>query len=734
MNKRELAFSHWLFTIIAALFLTACGGGGGDSLLDLQGVSTYKLSVTSTSATLGPSGSLVVSATLKDSSGTAASDKTIQFSSTGPGALSAASGVTNASGVATVTLNGNGGAAGAGTVKATFTDGSNNVVTSGISYSVINGDNIALTLSKNTVKSGIGDTVALTAFLTDSSGNVQVGKAISFSVAGSASGSIAVAKGGVTDNAGLVTATYTPDTTDRSNKTVVINAASALSPSVTDSGTINITGTTIKLTASPTTTTLNSSISLDGTVTDGQGAAIGSQAITLSSPNLPGGQVTVTTDATGKIPTQTVVITSASSGVATFTGTGVGATGSTSVTVSGTNFSFSSPLPSEEITVSTNKTVTLTYLNNGAPVSGQTIFFSTSLGTMTPSSAVTNASGQASSTLASSSAGQAVISANTAGAVFQASRNVLFVGGTPTQVAIQVGQTTLAPNGQTQITATVRDASNNPVKGKVVQFNVISDPSLGSGLSSSLATTDAIGQAVVSYTAGALTTATNGIKIRASVQGTAVTTTPSVAPLDAQLTVGGQAVFISIGSGNTMTPLDTTTYADPHNVVITDATGAPVSNQVVTLSVIPVRYYKGYYVKSGSGWVPSGDYVDPITGFFGQTPCSNEDTNFDGVIQAGEDINSNGRLDPGNPVTLSSATVTTGNNGFASFSVLYGKNFGNWLSVRLRVTTKVNGTESQSERFYDLPVLAPDVANESAAPPGGGDSPFGRASSCTNPL
>lgn len=722
MNKRELAFSHWLFTIIAALFLTACGGGGGDSLLDLQGVSTYKLSVTSTSATLGPSGSLVVSATLKDGSGTAASGKTIQFSSTGPGALSAASGVTNASGVATVTLNGNGGAAGAGTVKATFTDGGNNV-TSGISYSLINGDSVALTLSKNTAKSGIGDTVALTAFLTDSSGNVQVGKAISFSVAGSSSGSIAVANGGITNINGLVTATYTPDTTDRSNKTVVIKAASALSPTVTDSGTIDITGTTIKLTASPTTTTLNSSISLDGTVTDGQGAAIGSQAITLSSPNLPGGQVTVTTDATGKIPTQTVVITSASSGVATFTGTGVGATGSTSVTVSGTNFSFSSPLPSEEITVSTNKTVTLTYLNNGAPVSGQTIFFSTSLGTMTPSSAVTNASGQASSTLASSSAGQAVISANTAGAVFQASRNVLFVGGTPTQVAIQVGQTTLAPNGQTQITATVRDASNNPVKGKVVEFNVISDPSLGAGLSSSLATTDAIGQAIVSYTAGALTTATNSIKIRASVQGTAVTTTPSVAPLDAQLTVGGQAVFISIGAGNTMTPLDSTTYADPRNVVITDATGAPVANQVVTLSVIPITYYKGRYVTTGSGWAPAT-----------AATCANEDLNFDGVIQAGEDINGNGRLDPGNPVTLSSATVTTGSNGFASFSVLFGKNFGNWLNVRLRVTTKVNGTESKAEQFYRLNVLQSDVANESIAPPGGGPSPFGQGNTCNNPL
>lgn len=722
MNKQEHAFSHWLFTIIAAFFLTACGGGG-NSLLDLQGVSTYKLGVTTTSSTLGPSSNALISATLQDSSGVAVSGKTIRFSSTGPGALSATSAVTDASGIASVTLNGNG-SAGTGVVKATFTDSSNNVVANGINYSVIDGDNIALTLNKNTVKSGNGDSVTLTAFVTNSSGNIQPGKAVSFSVSGSSSGSISVANAGITDAHGLVTATYSPDMTDRSNKAVVVNASSVATPAITASGTINVIGTTINLTASPTATTLGSSINLDGTLMDGNGAAIGSQAITLTSPNFAGGQVILTTDSSGKIPTQVVVITNAPGGTATFTGAGLGATGSTSVSVSGTSFSFNTgaPAPSEEIVVSTPKTVTITYLNGAVPVSGQTVFFSTSLGTMTPSSAVTDVSGQASSALSSTSAGQAVVSANTAGAALQASRDVLFVGGTPTQIAIQAGQTTLAPLAQTQITATVRDASGNPVKGKVVVFNVIDDPSFGAGLSSSLATTNNIGQASVSYTAGALTTATNSIKIRASVQGTAVTTQPFVAPLDAQLTVGGQAVFISIGSGNTISDLDSTTYADPHNVVITDATGAPIANQVVTLSIIPMDYHKGQYVKTGSGWAASWSVT-----------CANEDTNSDGVIQPGEDINGNGKLDPGNPVTLSSATVTTGSNGFASFSVLYGKNYGNWLFVRLRVTTKVNGTESKAELFYDLSVSAADVANESASPPGGVYSPFGNTDACNNP-
>ncbi|MDI1301449.1 MAG: hypothetical protein PSX71_06060 [bacterium] len=723
MNKQEHAFSHWLFTILAALFLTACGGGGSGGLLDLQGVSTYKLGVTSSSTTLGPSGSVLISATLTDSASVAAAGQTIHFSSTGEGALSAISAVTNASGVATVTLNGNGGA-GAGAVKASYTDSGNNIVKSGISYTIVNGDNVSLSLSKNTVKSGSGDSVTLTAFVTDSSGVSQAGKLVIFGGAGAPNGSITIANGGITDTNGLVTATYFPDTTDRSNKAVVVTASAGTAVA---SGTINITGTTIKLTPSVTSTTINSSINLDATVTDGNGVAIGGQAITLTSPNFAGGQLTtLPTDPNGKIPTQTVLITSAPGGIAAFTASGLGATASTSVAVSGTSFSFTTPNTLDDpITVSTGKVVSVTHLNNTVPVAGETIYFSTSLGTMTPSSAVTNGAGVATSTLSSASAGQAVISANTAGAALQVSHNVLFVGGTPTQISLQAGQKVLAELAQTQITATVLDAANNPVKDKVVLFTAVANPSGGTGLSAALATTDAGGRASVTYTAGT-STPTNGVQIRASVQGfPAVTTHPntgSTGPFDAELTVGGTAVFISIASGNTINVLDPTTYADPHSVLVTDSSGGPMKNQLVTLSVIPIDYYKGTYVKTGSGWAASHSAA-----------CANEDLDSDGILDPGEDTNVNGRLDPGNPVTLSSATVTTNDSGFASFSVLYGKNVARWLYVNLRVTAQVNGTESKAELKYVLPVLASDVSDETVSPPGGVQSQFGIAAVCTNP-
>lgn len=756
MNKRAQTFTKWLFTSFAALLLLACGSGG-DSLLDLQGVSTYKLGLTGTSGTLGPSSSILLSATLKDSTGAVVAGKTVQFSATGPGALSASSAVTNASGVATITLNGNGGS-GSGAVNATFTDSSKNVVSSSFVYTVINSDNLTLTLNKNSAKSGSGDSVLLTAFLTNSTGVIQALKQVVFTVDTASGGSITVNNAGITDTNGLVTATYFPSTTDRSNKSVSVSAAPAATPTVVASATIDITGTTIKLTAAPTAATIGDTVTINGTVTDGNGAAIGSQAITLASPNFPGGQVVVSTDSTGKIPAQTATVTSAPGGVATFTGTGVGATGSASVAVSGTSFSFktSFPAPGEEIITSTPKTITATYLVSGIPQVGQTIFFSSSLGAVSPSSAVTDGSGNASSSVSSSSAGQAVITANTAGGVIQTSRNVLFVGGTPTQISLQAGQTTLAPNTQTQLTATVRDASNNPVKGKVVEFNVITDPSSSTiGLSASTAVTDGAGQASVSYTAGPSTTATNGITIRATVQGTAVATQAAVAPLDAQLTVGGQAVFISIGTSNKLEPVDVSTFGLPHNVVITDASGAPIANQSVTLSIIPIGYFKGFYIKGStipvtppavalSGWqFVSANFdsagvpiPDPVTGksYYSPYYCTNEDVNSDGIIQTApiEDLNGNGRLDPGNPVTLSSGTITTGSTGFAPFSVLYGQNYANWLYVRLRVTTKVNGTESKAELFFVLPGLASSYTDETVSPPNS-NPPFGSDRDCASP-
>lgn len=723
MNKKEHALSRGLFYLLTCLVLAACGSGGDDSV-PLQGISAYKLSTTLTSSTVAPAGSTVVTVTLKDANGNAAPGQTISLSKTGGASLGTGSLITDATGKATTTLSGNNAGQGSGgTVDAIYVDSSGSTAKSSASYSVLDSENVILTLSKTTVNSGTGDSVALTGVVLDSSGQVLSNKTITFAVSGGfTNGSIV--------SSGSTSATYSPSTTDLSNKQVTVTAAVAGS-AATASAVINVVGTTVQITSPTTAVTLNDTVTLQGFLKDGSGNGIGNTSVLLTSANLPGTSQTITTLANGSFPSGiTATITSTTGGVATFTASALGATSTLSLTVSGTSFSFTAPAANAEIPVNTATPVTITHLSNGSPVAGTLVYFSTSLGTVSSPTATTNAAGQATVNVSSTSAGQAVISANTTGAALLASRTALFVSSTPASISVQAGQTGLVANAQTTITATVLDAASNPVKGKVVEFSVISDPSNGPGLSASTATTDASGKASVSYTAGSQTTATNAVQIKAKVQGTTIETkTPPTTPSHALLTVGGSALFLSITSGKTLETVNSTIYSEPRGIIVTDALGNPVANKVIGLSVIPSYYYKGYYVNK--------DPANPATTYSSWTPyytatCVNEDTNVDGNIGAGEDINNNGRLDPGNPVTLSAATVTTNAQGIASFSVIYGMNYGSWLRVKLKATAGVSGTESVAELSYILSILADDAKLEEA-PPGGGPSPFGIATVCTDP-
>lgn len=385
-----------------------------------------------------------------------------------------------------------------------------------------------------------------------------------------------------------------------------------------------------------------------------------------------------------------------------------------------TALSFFEPVDSAEIEVSTSEPVGVIYLDSaGAPKAGETIFFTASRGTLSPTSAVTDASGKASVTLSSPSAGLASIKANTPGGSQIARRTVLFVSTTPASISVQAELTTLATGGSTAVIATVRDSSGNPVKGKIVEFSANSASS-GGNLSDTTATTDAAGKASVTYTAGSSATATDGIAIRASVQGTSITTSDTTAPLDVKLTVSGPAMFISITSTNTISEQSNTHYALPFGIQVTSAGGIASSGAVVTLSVTPLEYYKGQYVWNGTNaWEAVSSAGD----------CPNEDTDLDGVLDSGEDFNGSGILEPGSPVSVP-APVTTDSSGLASFSLVYGKNFAYWVKVRLKATAVVAGTESVKTEDLVVPAMSSDVNTQTKSPPGGGYSPFGIAANC----
>jgi hypothetical protein len=209
------------------------------------------------------------------------------------------------------------------------------------------------------------------------------------------------------------------------------------------------------------------------------------------------------------------------------------------------------------------------------------------------------------------------------------------------------------------------------------------------------------------------------VTLAATVSGTSISSTAS-------LTVSGQALFINIGYGNTITTdTNKTKYVKTFSAYVTDSNGAAVNGQVLTLSVYPNSYGKGTLTWNGTAWTYSKG---------SPTACPNEDVNRNGILDAGEDTNSNGKLDPGEPIVISPGQVTTDSTGYASFTLSYGEQFTSWLfAVDITASGIVSGTESKSTLTAPyLWGLAADYTSQSNTP-ADTISPFGVATDCTNP-
>jgi hypothetical protein len=276
---------------------------------------------------------------------------------------------------------------------------------------------------------------------------------------------------------------------------------------------------------------------------------------------------------------------------------------------------------------------------------------------------------------------------------------------------------------QATLQATVRDAALNPVAGATVNFTALADLSNGT-ISPGSGTTDANGMVTVQFIPGALSTASKGVQIQATVQGTNVSGTTT-------LSVSSQSLFISIGKGALLGQTTDPIYQKEFSVYVTDANGAAVPNQTVTISIWPDNYGKGFWQV---GLLPSGTaaWIKTLN-----ATCANEDVNRNGILDPGEDDpngngNGNGKLDPGLPTVVTPSSVTTDSGGFATFHVQYGKNFGSWLNTTITARATVAGTESVQSQQWTAEVLAADVNNVSVSPPFV-FSPFGQAGSCANP-
>ena len=242
------------------------------------------------------------------------------------------------------------------------------------------------------------------------------------------------------------------------------------------------------------------------------------------------------------------------------------------------------------------------------------------------------------------------------------------------------------------------------------------------------------------------------MQISASVNGTTVST-----PFPAKITVGGQALRITLGTGNTITVLDQTRYQMPYSVVVTDSAGNAVPGATFNLSIMSVSYQKGEWVQCASSSLPACKVSSPPAWYqvttvpisdkhfnnypTGQPPpfnilyefpfgCLTEDPQNTGIFNVALDYNGNGVLDPGAVASVPSS-VALDSTGSAQFFITYPKDHADWVEVLLTGIATVSGTETTATAEFVLPILAADIDNPLIFPPGQ-ISPYGVVGNCAS--
>ncbi len=540
----------------------------------------------------------------------------------------------------------------------------------------------------------------ITALVRDVNNNVMENVGVTFQAN---TGALTLPTSAKTDQNGVLAATLNTagDPTNRAI-TVTAGAGGTAQANVT----VNVIGTALVI-SGPSSLPLGSTGNYSVILTNAGGAGIGGKVIAVSSSKSNGLSATqLTTDAQGRA---SFTLSATNGGNDTLTTTALGISATQTVSVSADVFKFTTPAAKTEVTLGSNVVVTVQWQQSGAGVANQAINFSATRGTLSAGAVNTDGTGSASVTISANNAGPAVLTAtNPTGTSVQL--QIEFVATTPTSLDLQAEPFTLPTNGQSTITAVIRDAVGNLVKNKTITF-VLTDTTGGS-LSVAQAITDSQGRAQTFYNASNSTSPVDGVRVVASVQGL-----PAVTDFVA-LTVAQRQVFISLGTGNTILKPNDTQYQDPWVIQVTDAQGNGVDLVNLTVSVLSERYWDGTRFYNGSFWetVPGVEAM-PAAG------CPDEDINRNGVLDPGEDLNANSRIEAGNIATVAAhlvggSAVKTDNNGFAFVDVFYPKEFAYWLEVTLDARASVQGTEFSKRATFLLPGSADDFNDSKKAPPG----------------
>ena len=362
--------------------------------------------------------------------------------------------------------------------------------------------------------------------------------------------------------------------------------------------------------------------------------------------------------------------------------------------------------PVRDIKSNESKVIEVTvFANSQAELTNKLVEFETSLGSITASSLITNiqqVNGQWQGVAVATLNGTGVIGNATIAATFngttittQQSINALTVA----NLSLQATATTVGVNTSTELKAIAKDTNGYLVKGVKVSFKIVNDPSLGT-LSKVSDTTDTQGTAKVAYTAGSSATLSNAVKLQA------ITTTTSGIVISStllNLTIANQSTYISIAEGADLDSSSPTYYNKNYSVNVVDSLQRPLANQIISLSIEPTTYKKGYLTwnEFDKRWIQT------VTS---RIACNEFST---GSMLITNNISSSGQQ------TITGQTDASGN---MNFQVRYGKNYAWWSEANVIASTTVSSRVYNQKVLFTAPMLIDDVKNEGS--PANVNSPF----------
>ena len=739
-----------LLVALLVTTLAACGGGGtldsGDGGAGGGTTPVFSLSVALSDADgqLAQATPLTVTATLTATNNGVVSGRRIVFTLDDTSLASfsndAGTAITNADGVATITLLA-GSSSGSGVVTASYNEASAEVA---FASAGDGGDRIDVTIGtvvlladKLQLGTGSNDKVVLSALVRDANNNLISDVPVTFSSMGDngSDGGELVVLAQQTEADGVAKAELKSSIDASVRDISVIATVGQQSSQVT----VNVVGTQIDVSA-PESAVIGSTVQISAILRNSENQPIANKQLSVSSElNNTLSNPTPTTNSTGQA---TFSYTATNSGLDVLTISALGTQSVSEINVSEDEF-FLDLEKGSEVALNSNEAIVLTWNVNGEPqANGTAVRFDISRGGLSvnaddvvvgPSTLVAPLDdGKITVYARSSSAGVASIIATqvlseeeeeNGERPLSTQSSLEFIAEVPETVSVQASPTQLGINEQSSVRAVVRDANGNPVKNATVSFSLSGDP--GGDISPASAKTNSQGIASTVYTATA-TTSRDGVVVSASVGGKAGSTT---------LTVGERSVFFRIATGNTLQIPDESNYKKQFSVIVTDSSGNPVQNQDVYIAVTPTL---GNYPVTSATWAyRKGEWVAfPGEANFeyyvaGESvKCANEDFDLDGRLDDGEDYNNDGLITPGNVVTAPQK-VTSDNNGVALFELTYGQSYARWIQVDITVSDRAEGTENRTVQRYVTEVSSTHVGTKGSPPP---PNPFGSSANCEDTL